>query len=145
MDLILWRHAEAEDGYNDLARGLTPRGQEQAKRAAVWLKDALGKRPARVIASEALRAQQTAAAFSDHVEVDGRINPDVRAAAYIVAANWPSDGTVVLVGHQPTLGRAASLLLAGTEIDWQIKKSAIWWLHHDEADDSILLKAVHLP
>ena len=30
MDLILWRHAEAEVGDNDMARRLTHRGEKQA-------------------------------------------------------------------------------------------------------------------
>ena len=33
MDLILWRHAEAEDaraGQDDLERALTPKGERQA-------------------------------------------------------------------------------------------------------------------
>ena len=34
MDLILWRHAEAEDGANDLARELTQKGHKQAARVA---------------------------------------------------------------------------------------------------------------
>ena len=37
MDLILWRHAEAEEereGLDDLERGLTSRGEKQAARVA---------------------------------------------------------------------------------------------------------------
>ena len=30
MDLILWRHADAEDGADDLARRLTAKGHQQA-------------------------------------------------------------------------------------------------------------------
>ena len=40
MDLILWRHAEAEDaaeGQGDLDRVLTSRGEKQAARMAAWL------------------------------------------------------------------------------------------------------------
>ena len=40
MDLILWRHAEAEeaaDGMDDTARALTPKGEKQAARMAAWL------------------------------------------------------------------------------------------------------------
>ena len=41
MDLILWRHADAEDGpdapSDDLKRKLTPRGERQASRMALWL------------------------------------------------------------------------------------------------------------
>lgn len=38
MDLILWRHAEAEEGSNDLARELTRKGQQQAGLMAAWLR-----------------------------------------------------------------------------------------------------------
>ena len=37
MDLILWRHAEAEVGSDDLARRLTVRGAKQARQMAAWL------------------------------------------------------------------------------------------------------------
>ncbi len=40
MDLILWRHAEAEnaeEGRDDLSRALTPKGERQALRMASWL------------------------------------------------------------------------------------------------------------
>jgi phosphohistidine phosphatase len=38
MELILWRHAEAEDGIPDMARELTSKGKKQAKHMAAWLK-----------------------------------------------------------------------------------------------------------
>ena len=34
MELLLWRHAEAEDGFPDAERRLTPRGEQQAQRMA---------------------------------------------------------------------------------------------------------------
>ena len=37
MELILWRHADAEPGDPDLARRLTSKGQKQAERMAAWL------------------------------------------------------------------------------------------------------------
>ena len=40
MDLVIWRHAEAEDetpDQDDLQRALTPRGEKQAVRMAQWL------------------------------------------------------------------------------------------------------------
>ncbi|HEY5306925.1 MAG TPA: histidine phosphatase family protein, partial [Casimicrobiaceae bacterium] len=37
MDLILWRHAEAEPGEPDLGRRLTAKGIKQAERMATWL------------------------------------------------------------------------------------------------------------
>ncbi|WP_204271061.1 histidine phosphatase family protein, partial [Escherichia coli] len=64
MDLILWRHAEAEviaPGQDDLQRALTPKGERQARRMAAWLNHRL---PAttRVLVSPALRCRQTAEA-----------------------------------------------------------------------------------
>ncbi len=37
MDLILWRHCEAEPGEPDLGRRLTSKGVKQAERMAAWL------------------------------------------------------------------------------------------------------------
>lgn len=37
MDLILWRHAQAEAGEPDLGRTLTPYGRKQATRMGAWL------------------------------------------------------------------------------------------------------------
>ena len=39
MDLLLWRHAEAEDGEDDLKRRLTARGEKQARTMAAWIRD----------------------------------------------------------------------------------------------------------
>ena len=44
MNLILWRHAEAEDGVPDLERGLTDKGRRQADAAARWLRPYLNSR-----------------------------------------------------------------------------------------------------
>ena len=38
MDIILWRHADAEDGADDLARRLTAKGEAQAAAMAKWLR-----------------------------------------------------------------------------------------------------------
>jgi len=37
MELILWRHAEAEPGEPDDARALTGKGHKQAWKMAEWL------------------------------------------------------------------------------------------------------------
>ena len=60
MDIILWRHADAEYGPPDLQRRLTEKGHRQAEAAAKWLNRHL---PAdyQVWASEAARSQETAA------------------------------------------------------------------------------------
>lgn len=127
MDLILWRHADAEDGVPDAGRKLTAKGEKQARLMGEWLKENL---PAkfRVIASPTQRTQQTAQALIKSFETVKSIAPGADASAVLVAAGWPDpQGTVVVVGHQPTLGRIAALLLSGVEADWSIKKGSIWW------------------
>jgi phosphohistidine phosphatase len=130
MDLILWRHADAMDGQPDLARKLTPKGVKQAKSIAQWLSSRL-PRQTRIIVSPAERAQQTAAALTDDFEIDRRLAPGAPPNAVLAAAGWPGHrGAVVVVGHQPTLGMAAGLLIAREPMPWSIKKGAIWWLSH---------------
>lgn len=128
MDLILWRHAEAEDGVPDEKRRLTPRGEKQAHDMAKWLRPRLPKKT-RILVSPAVRTQQTAHALALPFEVEPRIAVGADVADLIAAANWPSDAhAVLLVGHQPTLGRLAALLLSGAEDDWSVKKGAVWWV-----------------
>lgn len=127
MDMILWRHAEAENTTPDEGRVLTTRGRRQARAVAKWLREHV-KGKVRVVASTALRAQQTAQALVN----DFDISPDIAVGAspqdVLNLVGWPNgEGTIIVVGHQPTLGQVASLLLTGKEADGQIKKGAIWW------------------
>ena len=133
MDLILWRHAEAEDadpGTSDSKRRLTPRGEKQARKMAAWLKDRLPAKT-RVLVSPTTRTQQTAHALGLAFELEPKVGVGADPVDLIAAADWP-DGegnrsAVVIVGHQPTLGRLAALLLSDAEADWSIKKGAVWW------------------
>jgi len=130
MNLILWRHAEAEPGEDDLARWLTSKGQKQAAKMAQWLEARLPE-ATRIIASEAVRAHQTAAALNPQHQTDARLNPGVDVSNYLAVADWPdAGGSVVLIGHQPTIGRVAAKLLTGIEADWTVRKGAIWWLQY---------------
>lgn len=136
MDLILWRHAEAaEDGFeDDLERPLTPRGERQAARMAAWLNHHLPA-SARVLASPALRTQQTAKALDRRCKTVQTLAPGCSVAALLEAACWPkSKAPVLVVGHQPTLGLAAAWLLAGQAQPWSVRKSAVWWLRSRERD-----------
>ncbi len=147
MDLILWRHAEAVDGQPDLARELTPKGVKQAKAIAQWLSSRLPGQ-ARIIVSPAARAQQTAATLSDEFKIDRQLAPGAPPTAVLAAAGWPGHrGAVVVVGHQPTLGMAAAMLIAGEPLPWSIKKGAIWWLSHRVRDNhpQVVLRAVISP
>lgn len=127
MDLILWRHAEAEEGPQDMQRKLTARGHKQAETMGRWLRKQLPE-DARVLVSPAERTRETADYLLMPYQLERKIAPDACVSALLAAANWPDEsGTVVLVGHQPSLGSLAGLLLAGQEIPLTIKKSAVWW------------------
>jgi len=127
MDLILWRHADAEDGVPDSARELTAKGEKQAQMMGQWLKSQLPHQ-FRVLASPARRTQQTAQALTKTFETVQSIGPGADAVSVLAAAGWADGkGAVVVVGHQPTLGRVAALLLAGAESDWNMKKGSVWW------------------
>jgi phosphohistidine phosphatase len=147
MELILWRHADAEDGESDMARRLTPKGVKQARETAAWLRPRLPKRT-RVISSPAERARQTAAALTGDFVVVPEIGPGASCADVLGAAGWPDAGhAVLLIGHQPTLGALAAFLLSGQERPWSIKKSGIWWLSNRMREDTaqVVLRAVIAP
>jgi len=146
MELILWRHADAEPGARDEERKLTAKGKKQAKRMAMWLNKRLPE-DAKVLASPARRAIQTAEALTERFEVDPRLGTRSSPADILSAAGWPNGkGAVVVVGHQPTLGRTASFALTGTELDWLFKKGAVWWLvSRDEEEGAAAIRAVVAP
>ena len=131
----------------DADRELTSRGLHQAEQMAEWLR----RQPLRkvvVLSSPAKRALQTAETLRLPVKVKSRLGVGGGVADLLGAAGWPDhSGTVILVSHQPVLGRLASLLLAGAEADWSIKKGGIWWftnrVRHDETQT--ILRAVHNP
>lgn len=147
MDLILWRHAEAEPGEPDLARKLTSKGHKQAARIAEWLDHRLPD-SCRIIVSPARRAQQTALALNRKFKTKDAVGPEVSPESLLAAAHWPDCREAVLVvGHQPTLGRVAALLLAGQAAEWSIPKGAVWWLSNRERgrDPRVALRVVMAP
>lgn len=134
MELILWRHAEAADGVPDMERPLTDKGHKQADRMAQFLRERL-PRDTRILASPALRTQQTVQALSKHYTTEPHIAPGASSDAVLRAVGWPDHGGCVLVvGHQPTLGSVAAELLCGEYTCLSIKKGAIWWLARRRRD-----------
>jgi len=143
VDLILWRHCEAEAGEPDLGRRLTPKGQKQAERMAEWLERHLPD-SCHILVSPADRAQQTAQALPRRFRTLPELGPGASVRAVLDAANWPdARESVLIVGHQPTLGMVASYVLSGTEAYWSIKKGAVWWLSNRARDSgaSVQLRA----
>ncbi|HWH75481.1 MAG TPA: histidine phosphatase family protein [Methylibium sp.] len=150
MDLILWRHAEAhvlKEGQNELERALTPKGERQAQRMGEWLNQRLAA-STRVIASPALRCQQTARQLGRGFKTVAALAPDGTVGGLLGAAKWPdSSEPVLVIGHQPTLGIVASRLIAGVEQFWSVRKGAVWWLRcrEREGDSQVVLQAVQGP
>jgi phosphohistidine phosphatase len=137
MDLILWRHAEAIDldlVGDDMARYLTPRGEKQAARMAAWL-DRQMPAGARVVASTARRAEQTAHALGRKFKSSAALAPLGSPDQLIDLVQWPqTKGCVLVVGHQPTLGQVVSKLLGLQASECSVKKGAVWWLRYRERD-----------
>jgi len=147
MDLLLWRHADAADGSPDLARPLTLRGHEQARLVAEWLNKRM---PAgiRVLCSPARRAQETAQALALPIETLDELAPDAVPAALIAAAGWPdSDRSVLIIGHQPTLGETAAILLGAAGHQVPVHKGAVLWIRSSRRSirDAAKLVAVMEP
>ena len=140
-ELLLWRHADAEDGIPDAGRALTKKGLKQAKQVATWLKPRLAGNYL-ILVSPAKRAQQTAAALDLPYTTEKRIGVHANVADIVSAAHWPERrGMVIVVGHQPTLGQVAAQLLTGEPAGWTIKKGALWWFS-SRAGDTILRAVV---
>lgn len=147
MDLLLWRHAEAEDGADDYSRPLTERGRKQAASVAAWLTQHL-PRQLRIIASPTVRTCQTAEALGLPFQVEAGVGPENGTPDMLATIGWPpARGSVLLVGHQPGLGRLASLLLGGQEAGWSIKKGSLWWLSRRvrEGEPQTVLRTVIAP
>jgi phosphohistidine phosphatase len=101
---------------------------------AAWLDRQLPS-GALVLSSPAVRAEQTALTLGRKVRINELLNPMGTIEGHLDAAQWPTGKqTVVLVGHQPTLGRVVATLLGLTESECAIKKGALWWLRYRERE-----------
>jgi phosphohistidine phosphatase len=150
MDLILWRHAEAEDeeeSGDDLKRSLTGRGEKQAARMAAWLDRQLPE-GARILCSPARRCEQTVLALGRKYKTRQELAPGASAADLLEVAQWPSaKQAVLMVGHQPALGETIAQLLQFKHGSCPVRKGAVWWVRTRERDghEQTLLIAVRSP
>ena len=138
MDLILWRHADAEDGVPDLERRLTRKGRRQAEAVAGWLRKRLPKNY-QLVSSPAARARETAAALQKDFRVENGLAPGASVEAILEAAAGAP--LTVIVGHQPDLGRALARIMTGRPAEWRLQKGALWWI----AEDPPIVRAVLSP
>ncbi len=136
MDLILWRHAEAEvaqEGEDDLSRVLTKKGERQAARMAAWLDRHLPE-GTRVLVSPSVRTQQTVAALGRKFKLRDELVPETSVDDVLGLLKWQEatgpqiKGSVLLVGHQPYLGQLVAKLLGMQEHHCPVRKGGVWWL-----------------
>jgi phosphohistidine phosphatase len=120
---------------------------------AVWLKSFLPKR-VKVLCSPACRTRQTADALGLPYDVCDDLAPEADEAQILRACDWPGASgqdekkeTIIAVGHQPSLGRAAALLITQAPADWTLRKGAVWWFSSgaEEGDANAILKAAMSP
>jgi phosphohistidine phosphatase len=146
-NLILWRHAEAEDlqyGHSDLERALTKKGHKQAKQMAAWLKKYLPKQTYAMV-SPARRTQETAAYWGDSWQEENRLAPErpLQPILQLLAQSPFED--IMLVGHQPWIGELAAQCLGMEDTQLSIKKGAIWWLRLPKSGPPYKLYSVQSP
>ena len=143
MELILWRHALAEDGFPDSERALTKKGIVQAQKMAKLLNANLPEN-CRILVSPTKRTLQTAEALDRPFEICKDVALHASPEMILSAANWhnPIDKYVLVVGHQPSLGRLASLLLSGKEDDWRFKRANVWWFAQRKRNNEVYLRTV---
>jgi phosphohistidine phosphatase len=158
VQLILWRHAQARDGSPDLARELTDHGRKQARAMAAWLAPRLPAAARLVASPalrsrQTAQALRTPDLIDPRIAPEAGLDKHLAAIGRSIGADTDTDTgagagagadardrlanpaealderrVLVIVGHQPTLGRLASHLLGGQALDWRIRKGAIWWL-----------------
>jgi len=118
--LVILRHAKAERpaGTPDEDRPLTQRGHADAAAAGAWLA-ARGYRPDLVLCSPSKRTRQTwrgvAVALAGGPEPEVRYEPELYhggvAEALDLVREIPTEvGSVLLVGHNPTVSLLSALL-----------------------------------
>ena len=148
MELILWRHADAEDanGKEDAARELTKKGRKQAERMAKWLRPRLDG-DWRILVSPAKRALQTVKPLDMPYGESLAVGTATSPKSLLREVGWPeAEANVLVVGHQPTLGEVAGEIL-GAGDDLAIRKGAIWWFVARASGDNVdvVLKTVLAP
>ena len=149
MELILWRHADAEPHglQADKDRPLTSLGQKQAKKMASFLKTRLPK-DVILYSSPATRCQETISALKLPYETSKLLSTDASVSDLLELVEWHSESitkqTILVCGHQPTLGQVISKILTGHCQYWAVKKGAIWWLSSRtrRQDEQAWVKAV---
>lgn len=106
-ELVIWllRHGEAEEGADDDARELTPKGERQSKRAGLAL-ERLDAGIETCLASPKVRARATAELACAALGVEVEVEQTLRGGDFDPAELAAGRGMTLLVGHEPDFSRA---------------------------------------
>ena len=113
--LLLLRHAKSDwysGALNDHGRPLNERGRKDAPRIGTWIAGS-GYLPDRVFCSDAQRTRETLELVMG-ASGWGRHRPETayshqlytastKGVLDIIDSNWTEDGTLMVVGHNPTM------------------------------------------
>lgn len=118
MKLYLIRHAHAVTAQENPARPLSRKGRGQVRRLARFLRRSEALRGVTFWHSPLDRAHETAALLADHLQSDNPLKSIPRlltegTPAGIAARLVNRRADLALVGHEPTLGELATLLVCG--------------------------------
>ncbi|WP_050989479.1 SixA phosphatase family protein [Leptospirillum ferrooxidans] len=136
MDLVLWRHAKAEElsvladssgePMRDLDRPLTDKGWRDAKKVSGRIEKRLDSSFV-IFSSPALRTIQTAQCLGRKIKVLDLLYQG-SAKQIFSFLHWPElQSSTVIVGHQPSIGRLASLILTGEDFPLVVEPGAFFW------------------
>lgn len=140
MKIYFLRHTEAAEGTDDAARELTAKGRRDARRVGRYLQG-LGVRFDRAYASPLVRARQTAERVLAELRVGRKfaleetavLANDASAAAF---RQWlkklPKAESILLVGHEPSIGTRVGMLAGGVAVP--MSKGALARVDVEEAD-----------
>ncbi|MFZ6657610.1 phosphohistidine phosphatase SixA [Undibacterium sp. TJN19] len=154
MDLILWRHAEAEPATAEITdefRKLTGKGLKQAGKIAYWLDSTLPE-TCKILVSPTIRTRDTAEsliACGRKYKVVPELGPLATVADILTVTNWPNGREpVLIIGHQPYLGQVAAELLGHPLQEYSVRKGNVWWITQKQRENEIMqtyLKAIMSP
>lgn len=135
MRILFIRHAEAVEADEfpgrDLDRPLTPKGQRAFQRMARMLAGNYDP-PRCILTSEAKRARATAEILSEAfgsgpATVAPALNPGATLTSYLNSlpgGGWKKKGLMVVVGHEPDLGKAVARLVGASKARIKLVKGA---------------------
>ncbi len=79
--------------------------------------------------------EQTANALGRKFKIRHELSPDGQMAQLLELVQWPdAKGTVLVVGHQPTLGQTIARLIELKSPECAVKKGSVWWLRHRQRE-----------